>query len=297
MTRTPFDAFAKQLLEAFLTPFGTVELNPEVLSESRFIDVRFIPTAPPNPIPDALGLLGKIATTACLLEPFRQAPSFVEVRNCLLKLFLVQAEVVRRANREDERVLEAALPELWMLVPTASEQWLSHFAFVAKPEWLPGVYTLGNALKSNLLVINQLPATAETLWLRLLGRGVVQQQAIAEVLALAADDGRRARVLQLLVNWKISLDVLGALEPEEQGLMAQLSQAYLEWEQQTEARGIERGERSLVLRQLNRRVGAIPESVRLHIEALSITQLEALGEALLDFDSLVDLEAWLAAQR
>jgi hypothetical protein len=33
--------------------------------------------------------------------------------------------------------------------------------------------------------------------------------------------------------------------------MAQLSQAYLEWEQQTEARGIERGERSLILHQLN----------------------------------------------
>jgi hypothetical protein len=209
----------------------------------------------------------------------------------------VQAEVVRRANREDERVLEAELPELWLLVPTASEQWLSHFAFVAKPEWLPGVYTLGSALKSNLLVINQLPATAETLWVRLLGRGAVQQQAIAQVLALAPDDARRARVLQLLVNWKISLDVIQELEPEEQGIMAQLSQAYLEWEQQTEARGVERGERSLILRQLNRQVGEVPESVRSRVAALSISQLEELGEALLDFTSLADLEVWLAAVR
>ena len=39
MTRTPFDAFSKQLLEAFLAPFGTVELNREIAGESRYIDV------------------------------------------------------------------------------------------------------------------------------------------------------------------------------------------------------------------------------------------------------------------
>lgn len=37
MTRTPFDAFSKQLLEEFLSPFGTVELNREIAGESRFV--------------------------------------------------------------------------------------------------------------------------------------------------------------------------------------------------------------------------------------------------------------------
>jgi predicted transposase/invertase (TIGR01784 family) len=56
------------------------------------------------------------------------------------------------------------------------------------------------------------------------------------------------------------------------------------------------GERSLVLRLLTRRVGALPESVRSQIDYLSLPQLEALGEALLDFSGMADLEAWLAAQ-
>lgn len=56
------------------------------------------------------------------------------------------------------------------------------------------------------------------------------------------------------------------------------------------------GERSLVLRQLRRRVGALPDSVRSRIDALAIAQLEALGEALLDFSSLSALEAWLMEQ-
>lgn len=54
--------------------------------------------------------------------------------------------------------------------------------------------------------------------------------------------------------------------------------------------------KSLILRQLTRRVGEVPESVRTQIETLSLTQLESLGEALLDFSNLSDLEVWLAQQ-
>jgi predicted transposase/invertase (TIGR01784 family) len=52
--------------------------------------------------------------------------------------------------------------------------------------------------------------------------------------------------------------------------------------------------KSLILRLLTRRVGEVPESVRTQMETLSLTQLESLGEALLDFSNLSDLEAWLA---
>jgi predicted transposase/invertase (TIGR01784 family) len=56
------------------------------------------------------------------------------------------------------------------------------------------------------------------------------------------------------------------------------------------------GERSLILRLLTRKVGELPDLVRSHIELLAIAQLEALGEALLDFSNLADLEAWLTEQ-
>ncbi len=51
--------------------------------------------------------------------------------------------------------------------------------------------------------------------------------------------------------------------------------------------------RSLVLRQLNRRVGTIAPELKTKIDTLTIAQLEDLGEALLDFTSVTDLEAWL----
>lgn len=58
--------------------------------------------------------------------------------------------------------------------------------------------------------------------------------------------------------------------------------------------GIEQGKRSLILRQLTRQVGELPEALQPQLQAMSIDQLESLGEALLAFSSLADLEGWLS---
>ena len=58
-------------------------------------------------------------------------------------------------------------------------------------------------------------------------------------------------------------------------------------------KGIEKGERSLILRQLNRRVGEFPIALQSQIDRLSLSQLENLGEALLDFSTTADLTTWL----
>jgi predicted transposase/invertase (TIGR01784 family) len=52
-------------------------------------------------------------------------------------------------------------------------------------------------------------------------------------------------------------------------------------------------ERSLIFRLLSRKVGEVPTLMRSQIEALNLTQLEDLGEALLDFTTLADLSGWL----
>jgi flagellar biosynthesis/type III secretory pathway protein FliH len=60
-----------------------------------------------------------------------------------------------------------------------------------------------------------------------------------------------------------------------------------------EQRGRAEGERSLVLRQLTRRLSTLPTSAAEQVQALDLPQLEALGEALLDFVQLSDLTDWL----
>lgn len=62
-------------------------------------------------------------------------------------------------------------------------------------------------------------------------------------------------------------------------------------------RGKEEGQQeqvqTLVLRLLQKRVGELPQQVREQIQGLSLEQLEALGEALLDFNAIADLLNWL----
>jgi hypothetical protein len=53
----------------------------------------------------------------------------------------------------------------------------------------------------------------------------------------------------------------------------------------------------VTLRQLNRRCGPLAEATTARIQALPLEQLEALADALLDFEGPADLSAWLAAQR
>jgi F0F1-type ATP synthase membrane subunit b/b' len=62
--------------------------------------------------------------------------------------------------------------------------------------------------------------------------------------------------------------------------------------------GLEQGRRSevkLILRQLQRHLGKASTEIQNKIQDLSFTQLEDLGEALLDFQTEADLINWLSA--
>ncbi len=53
------------------------------------------------------------------------------------------------------------------------------------------------------------------------------------------------------------------------------------------------GERALVLKQLNRKLGSLPPELITKVSALSLERLEVLGEAMFDFTNVRDLESWL----
>ncbi|MEM9908322.1 MAG: DUF4351 domain-containing protein, partial [Cyanobacteria bacterium P01_D01_bin.44] len=62
--------------------------------------------------------------------------------------------------------------------------------------------------------------------------------------------------------------------------------------------GIQEGiqkEHQWVLRLLSRKVGDIAEDYDAQVKDLPLLKLEALGEALLDFEQIDDLAEWLAA--
>jgi predicted transposase/invertase (TIGR01784 family) len=60
-------------------------------------------------------------------------------------------------------------------------------------------------------------------------------------------------------------------------------------------RGLQQGESDLVLRQLQRRCGLLEVDRQALVRSLTINQLESLGDALLDFNGMADLEVWFEA--
>ncbi|WP_414752924.1 Rpn family recombination-promoting nuclease/putative transposase [Anabaena sp. CCY 9910] len=76
------------------------------------------------------------------------------------------------------------------------------------------------------------------------------------------------------------------------GITLKETRVYREIKEEGREAGREEGEKSLVLRLLTRRVGELSPEVRQQVESLSLEQLENLGEALLDFQGMADLEAW-----
>jgi hypothetical protein len=288
MTQFPSDQLSKQYLQEFLEPLGTVERSFEIPGEAKQADIWFIPNQD-TALHQDLGLLSRLLATPCILEPFRNGPKRHEVKTCILKLLWIQEDQRRRQVPTDN------LARLWILASRMDAPVIAGFGGQPYPDWPTGVYFTAPEFDTAFVAINQLPVTPETLWIRLLGRGKTLEQAITELLALPQGDNRRSQTLKLLASWRVSLQLKNPQEEEEQELMATLNQAYLEWEQQTEQRGRREEAVALSLRQLARRLrlDSLPDAFRIQIEQLALSQLEALSEALLDFQTLADLEAWL----
>lgn len=83
---------------------------------------------------------------------------------------------------------------------------------------------------------------------------------------------------------------INQIAPEEQEVVMQIVTSWME-------QGIEQGKQeeaiALILRQLPRRVGTVEPELQERVRQLSLTQLENLAEALLDFSSSEDLVTWL----
>jgi predicted transposase YdaD len=69
-----------------------------------------------------------------------------------------------------------------------------------------------------------------------------------------------------------------------------------EGRQEGRIEGSIRGRRELLLRLFRRRFSSMPATLSKQIGVLSDSQLDALGEALLDFKNIADARTWLREQ-
>ena len=324
MTRFVHDQFAKDLLEDLLAPWGEVKPSHKVGAEVHEIDVWFSPRSQAELPLSTLGLLGRFATQPASFEPFRNPADENEICDCLLKLLVLRGQMVRQCRRDKVPVDLSSLPKLWILTPTASEALLHRFsAQLIAEHWPAGVYFLGEALRTAIVVIHQLPKTSDTLWLRLLGRGKVQQSAIDELEALPVDSPFRAQALELLLNLRLILEtrenantdqddqelimrlaplyqeqIAATIETREnantdqddQELIMRLAPLYQEQIAATIEKATQQGERRVIENLLRVRFGAIDDRLETVIDALLTLTPEEFTPLLLNLsqEQLID---------
>jgi hypothetical protein len=238
MTRNIHDTFAKEWMQQLLTDFGTVEIETQISSEVRTIDIVFHPDPAALPRLPALGLLGQMLThPICAIEAFRNAVPEWEIRNCTTKLFHLENELTREAQQLPGKLPKSALPFLWILIPTFSKKLQTEFKAELHPKWGQGIYFVCNAEHTAIIAIHQLPKTIDTIWLRLLGKGKVQADAIAELIALPPDHPYRQDTLKHISILQVNLQVRQNKTKQLKETIMNLSPAYEEWHRKTIAEG------------------------------------------------------------
>jgi Domain of unknown function (DUF4351) len=109
----------------------------------------------------------------------------------------------------------------------------------------------------------------------------------------------RQNALILLSDLQLVLEARQNRNNQETELLMSLrtSPIYLAEVERLDREGLEQGriagERDLVLKLLNRKLDVLSPELIARVNSLSVERIEALGEALLYFNSMEDLETWL----
>ena len=169
-------------------------------------------------------------------------------------------------------------------------QWIELLSAAANPTAPALVQALALLLQNE----QELPATTTALRARVAGSS--QAAEIDDVIAAILVARFNGRSIQ-------ELCAMGGITLEDFTQSVAYREIFGRGEAQGEARGIAlgeargeaQGEAKVTLRQLSRRCGPLSAEQESAIRSLPLERLEALAEALLDFEGMADLNAWLAA--
>lgn len=212
--RERFDQLAKGILREVLVLAGEVRTQEEIVAEVQAADVWFVPSAGREAERARLGLIGRMAATPCIVEPFHATPGGDAVLDCLRKQLTVRHNLLRDARkqarqeapatpRQDQRPQE--LPRLWILSSGRPQAVIDDLALTPLDGSSPGVWQAPRLLATFLVVLRDLPVTRETLPLRLLGAGPTFRQALAELDALPPEDWESEALLPVLLVFRLQI--------------------------------------------------------------------------------------------
>jgi hypothetical protein len=290
--RTRHDEWVKRALALWLRELGDVVLDARIAGQSRRGDVLFTERRARPAHRRRLGTLGDIARGELLLEAFRNAPSELDFKGCVLKVVELEAREARAARRASQKLSTIMAPALCAIVPSMSDAFARAMGVRPMPG-KPGLHTLlGASWRTAVVVANELPQKPATMWLRLLGRGKVQAQAVLELAALRSREPLRDATLELLVAWQQSLPPPAEQSEDERELTMNLEQIYQRWERKTLAKGKAEGLRE---GKVEGKVEGKAEAVLAVLDARGLAVTAAQRKQVLACADGALLDAWLRA--
>ncbi|HEX8108801.1 MAG TPA: DUF4351 domain-containing protein [Kofleriaceae bacterium] len=302
VTRTRFDQAGKQLVRDALEGHCSVETDAEVPADTRRIDLWVTPREASAPLPDHLGLLGRITSGSVTLEFFHNTPSGEELRVCLIKHGEFRHFLSRRKTLPP-------LPIQWVISSGRPDAGIDGLGFRPITGGPRGIYESPPLHYTRLVVVNELHVARDTLLVRLLGAGSVLKQAIDELQALPAEAPERRLALPVLLRLRLTVPIDPAQQTSDdqeflmntqdivetwrrEAIQEGVEQGVKQGLEQGVKQGLEQGERKLLLRQLRRRFGAeVDGEIERRVAAASAEQVEVWAERVLSAATLTELLA------
>ncbi len=197
-----YDRFSKEFLRRILEPWGVAQAGATLGTDAQEADVLFAPDLAKRDRERErerereLGLLGRIASTSCLIENFHNTPGRDAILECVRKQL-----TLHHRNVSERAVQHWAVPDLWVLSSGRPEGALTGLGFARLAGWPEGVYSNGLIDQPAwIVVIRELPPVPQTLLVRLLGAGPVLRDAIDE-LRIQGETTRVRAIAQDLIGW------------------------------------------------------------------------------------------------
>jgi hypothetical protein len=228
-----------EYLAAITAGNNRIMVSPEVIGEAELVDILFEPNTEKSRA--SLGLLGTLVSVPCIIETLRWTPNEWDLRTCMLHWLTWKSEAdgsiipVNESsiatNGQNDECFDEVDKTLLIITPSITPQMLqgltARASAISGDERqgciaIPGVYELPSAFCTTIVATSELPQDISTLWLRILGRGSTQRQAILELFALDENYPHRTVVLNQLRQWYRFLSS-GKLGKESARLMTLLA--------------------------------------------------------------------------
>ncbi|MDP3276696.1 MAG: hypothetical protein Q8Q09_15970 [Deltaproteobacteria bacterium] len=123
---TPYDTFAKGLIEGALSVGSTVSIERSVTLPTLYSDTVIAPFEDSAALASR-GMLGRMGREPCVIEPHAKVPTAYQVDQCLARASMLRAE----QNR---------LRILWVISTGRPRSVITAWGLRESPDWGPGVY-------------------------------------------------------------------------------------------------------------------------------------------------------------